>query len=145
MLLSQFRQFCGGVCVYISIIYVNMCVYIYIYWYIKTPFSINTIMIMLGLRFHLCVMRMTNATKYFWKHRISLAVLPFVWMQMRSMMTTKWISSWAIGANVNVLSDWKSLYMHDCLKQGKTTLVPWYHSSFAIVVIFALQTSGILA
>ena len=44
------------------------------------------------------------------KHTISLGVLPFVWM--RSTMATKWIPSWATGANVNGLSDRKSLHMH---------------------------------
>ena len=56
---------------------------------------------------------MTNATIFFRKPRISIAVLPFVWMRIWSTTTTKWIPSWAIGANANVLSDQKSLYTHD--------------------------------
>ena len=75
----------------------------------------------LKLRFHLCVMRMSNATKNR-KHRISIAVLPFrIRMWMRSTMTTKWIPFWVIGANANVLLDRKSLHTHDRRRVAHTS------------------------
>ena len=83
-------------------------------------------------RLHLSLMRMQmmnlNVTKN-WKHRIRIEVLPFVRMWSTT-TTTKWIPSWAIGANANGLSDRKSLHMHGCLRvahashRGKTILVP---------------------
>ena len=45
----------------------------------------------LKLRFHLCVMRMTKATKSR-AHRTSIAVIQFVRIQIRTANATKWIA-----------------------------------------------------
>ena len=90
----------------------------------------------LKLRFHLSIMRMrmtnVNVTNN-WKHRISIGMLPFVRMRMQSTMTTKWIPSWAIGANANVLSDQKSLHTHGSHRVAHTSCRGKVHWSFNII------------
>ena len=64
---------------------------------------------------------------------ISIGILPFVQMRMWSTMTTKWIPSWAIGVNANVLSNQKSLHTHDCRRVANTLHRGKLHWSFNIL------------
>ena len=103
----------------------------------------------LKLRFHLYVMTNTNdeceCDKIIRKHRISIGVLPFVWMQGTT--TTKWIPSCSDWSECEwfVRREIPSYTGLPRLTQGETTLVPYYHWSFAFVIIFTSRINGIVA
>ena len=86
-----------------------------------------------------------------WKHRISIGMLPFVQMQMWSTTMTKWITTCSDQSEcecfvgLEIPSYTGPPQSCTCLTQGQTTLVSYYHSSFAFIVIFTLRTNGILA